>query len=240
MTSPRSFSQETAILLATCCELTYEQYEQDGLFQVPEGFTCVQGFEAKAVDTVEWFGFILQSNDTIIVAFRGTKSDSDWVADALVNQKPYPFTLNSGNVHNGFLSIYESCRDNIMDTLSQLSPNKTLLVTGHSLGGALAVLHMLDARVNTSFFHYELYNFGAPKVGDLTFRNYYKIQVANSFRFVNLFDIVPLLPPHRIQFEGEEWEYFHVHHNITFAKNTNSITRNHHITTYKECLSSHF
>lgn len=240
MTAPRAFQKETAILLATCCELAYEQYEQGGPFQVPEGFSYVQGFQAKAIHTMEWFGFILESEDTIIVSFRGTKSDTDWVADALVTQKPYPFTANSGNVHNGFLSIYESCRDTIMDTLSQLSSYKTLLITGHSLGGALAVLHMLDARVNISFSHYELYNFGAPKVGDRAFCNYYKIQVANSFRLVNLFDIVPLLPPRHVQLEGYDWEYYHVHHGVTFAKNTNSITKNHHITTYKEYIISHF
>ena len=98
-----------------------------------------------------------------------------------------------------------------------------LLATGHSLGGALATLHILDARINTAFAQYGLYTFASPKVGDIAFRNYYKLQVASSFRFVNLFDVVPLLPPRNINFNNHDWEYAHVHHNMTFTKTQNPL-----------------
>lgn len=181
MRAPLSFDKDTAILLATCCELTYEQYKQNGIFQIPDGFQYVQGFQAKAIQTTEWFGFILESEDTVIIAFRGTQSDPDWVIDSLVNQKPYPYASNSGSVHNGFLSIYESCRDSIMDMLVSLSSHKTLLVTGHSLGGALAALHILDARVNTSFSRCSLYTFASPKVGDIAFEIIIKYKLPVAF-----------------------------------------------------------
>ncbi|MBO9130939.1 lipase family protein [Bacillus sp. 165] len=221
-------------LLANCCEQTYEQYLNNGVFTCPEGFRVVQGFQAKAIKKTEWFGFILESEESIIVAFRGTQSDPDWIADSLITQREYPYTANSGNVHSGFLSIYETCRDTIMEALVKLPSNKTLLVTGHSLGGALAVLHMLDARVNTSFNNYIMYSFAGPKVGDLAFKNYYNLQVANSYRFVNLFDVVPLLPPRKISLEKieREWEYFHVNNPLTFAMNMGSIIKNHGMPTY--------
>ncbi|MFX3623754.1 MAG: lipase family protein [Ectobacillus sp.] len=240
MLSSAAVNKKVGLLLATCCELTYEQYKQNGIFPIPDGFQCVQGFQAKAAGTTEWFGFILESDNTIVVAFRGTQSDPDWIADSLINQRPYPYTANSGNVHSGFLSIYETCRDCIMDALSQLSSKKNLLITGHSLGGALAILHMLDARVNTSFSSYILYNFGAPKVGDLAFRNYYNLQAPKSFRFVNLFDVVPLLPPHKVKFDkaNQEWEYFHVNNGITFTANHGSISKNHSIVTYKKAIET--
>ena len=76
--------KDTAILLV-CCELTYEQYKQNGIFEIPDGFQYVQGL-GKAIQTTEWFGFILESEDTIIVAFRGTQTDPDWIIDSLVNQ----------------------------------------------------------------------------------------------------------------------------------------------------------
>ena len=107
MRTPLSFDKDTAILLASCCDLTYEQYKQNGIFEIPDGFQYVQGFQGKAIQTMERFGFILESEDTIIVAFRGTQTDTDWIIDSLVNQRPYPYALNSGNVHNGFLSIYD-------------------------------------------------------------------------------------------------------------------------------------
>ena len=67
--------------------------------------------------------------------------------------------------------------------------------------------YILDARINTAFAQYGLYTFASPKVGDIAFRNYYKLQVASSFRFVNLFDVVPLLPPRNINFNDHDWEY---------------------------------
>lgn len=169
MRTPLSFDKDTAILLASCCELTYEQYKQNGIFEIPDGFQYVQGFQGKTIQTTDWFGFILESEDTIIVAFRGTQTDTEWIIDSLVNQKPYPYALNSGNVHNGFLSIYESCRDSIMDMLVSLPAHKKLLATGHSLGGALATLHILDARINTAFAQYGLYTFASPKWAILHF-----------------------------------------------------------------------
>lgn len=44
MRTPLSFDKDTAILLASCCELTYEQYKQNGIFEIPDGFQYVQGF----------------------------------------------------------------------------------------------------------------------------------------------------------------------------------------------------
>jgi triacylglycerol lipase len=230
--------KELAMLLADCCELTYEQYKQNGIFPPPKGFQHICSFQAQAIGTTEWFGFIAESEQSIVVAFRGTQSDTDWIADSLINQRIYPYTANSGLVHSGFLSIYETCRDSIMETLVTLPKQKRLLVTGHSLGGALAILHMLDARVNTSFADYIMYNFGAPKTGDIAFRNYYNLQVSKTFRIVNLFDVVPLLPPHKIKFEkaSQEYEYFHVNNSITFTSNLGSISKNHHITTYKSAI----
>ncbi len=47
MRTPLSFDKDTAILLASCCELTYEQYKQNGIFEIPDGFQYVQGFSRK-------------------------------------------------------------------------------------------------------------------------------------------------------------------------------------------------
>ncbi|MDG4656420.1 lipase family protein [Ectobacillus antri] len=232
--------KEAAALSATCCALAYEQFNQNGVFQVPEGFTCVKSFQANSMGQQEWFGFILESENKIIVSFRGTQSDPNWVSDSLVNQRTFSYGTKSGLVHHGFLSIYETCRDTIMDTLLTL-PNKSLLVTGHSLGGALATLHILDARLNTSLSDVTLYTFGAPKVGDLAFRNFYQLHIPNSFRFVNLFDVVPLLPPRKVKLKKiaqKEWEYTHVPNSLTFASNLGSVVKNHHISTYLNAVTT--
>ena len=105
MRTPLSFDKDTAILLASCCELTYEQYKQMAFSKYQMVFNMYRISARKAIQTTEWFGFILESEDTIIVAFRGTQTDPDWIIDSLVNQKPYPYALNGGNVHNGFLYL---------------------------------------------------------------------------------------------------------------------------------------
>lgn len=53
--------------------------------------------------------------------------------------------------HRGFTDIYASARDAILSLLGTLSPEKTLYVTGHSLGGALATLCALDVAANSAF-----------------------------------------------------------------------------------------
>ncbi|GAA3320119.1 hypothetical protein GCM10020331_029780 [Ectobacillus funiculus] len=95
-------------------------------FNRQKGFQHICGFQAQAIGTTEWFGFIAESEQEIVVAFRGTQSDTDWIADSLINQRIYPYTANSGLVHSGFLSIYETCRDSIMETLVTLPKQKKI------------------------------------------------------------------------------------------------------------------
>jgi triacylglycerol lipase len=79
MVSP---NKQQAIFLAECCLQTYNQFLDKGPFHVPDGYTLVKGFKAKAFGVREWFGFVLESDDSIIVAFRGTQTDPDWLADS--------------------------------------------------------------------------------------------------------------------------------------------------------------
>lgn len=72
-----------------------------------------------------------------------------------------------------------------------------MIVTGHSLGGALATLCALDLQFN--FFSAEperivLYSFGSPRVGNSAFRQSFNRRVSNSYRVVNGMDIVPAVP----------------------------------------------
>jgi triacylglycerol lipase len=69
-----------------------------------------------------------------------------------------------------------------------------LVVTGHSLGGALAVLaaDILNAQ---GFLIHSVYTFGQPRVGDATFAARYNMTLGQrTFRIVNSNDLVPRLP----------------------------------------------
>jgi triacylglycerol lipase len=222
-----------ASLLVDCCVQTYEQYKQKGIFYAPDPFTIVKGFQATSFNDTTWFGFILESPHYLLVAFRGTKTDDEWITDFSINQRPFPYVPDSGKVHGGFLSIYDSCRTTIIETLQSL-PKKPLLTTGHSLGGALSILLAIDVAHNLSLPSIIHYNFGAPKVGDKIFKTLFDKLVPTSFRFVNLHDFVPLLPPNDLL--KKKRDYHHVKEFFSFSINKGKIMKNHRIFTYRNAI----
>jgi triacylglycerol lipase len=230
------FNKGLALHLLDMCNLTYEQFRNNGYFKVPYGVKFVKSFKGVAFDQKEWFGFILETWDSVVIAFRGTQSDPDWIADAEVFQDAFPYASNCGIVHHGFLSIYQSMREEIFKTYARIAPYKRLYITGHSLGGALATLHALDVALNGRFQQITMYNFASPRVGNKEFIQKYSSVVRNSIRFVNTHDIIPLLPPQKIHcpLTSRYWYYRHVPKQIKFSIQGGSIRNNHSLLTYKK------
>ncbi|WP_078547613.1 lipase family protein [Litchfieldia alkalitelluris] len=232
------FNKNLALYLLKICKLTYDQFDHDGSFSIPNNAKVLKVFKAKSFDSLEWFGFILEKDDSVITAFRGTDSDPDWISDAEVFQSSFPYSTDKKLlVHDGFLSIYQSCRDEILKSYSTVSKNnKKLFITGHSLGAAIATLHALDTAMNTDFKDVNVINFASPRVGNQEFANNYNQLINKSTRFVNQDDIIPLLPPEKIQcpFTKKDWKYSHVDSPLNFRIQTGSLAGNHALTTYKE------
>jgi triacylglycerol lipase len=145
-------------------------------------------------------GFLAQLDGAIAIVFRGTDSIANWIDDAEI--LPLPFR-DKGAVHSGFLDSLQSVWPTISATLGRWKGGgRTLWITGHSLGGALALLAAATLRfpagngaaVPTGVAG--TYTFGQPRVGtrdfaqacDADFGDFY-------FRFVNNADIVPRIPP---------------------------------------------
>lgn len=96
--------------------------------------------------------------------------------------------------------------------LRSLYPSYKLKVTGHSLGGALALLTAMDLK--NAGFTPSVISFGQPRTGDEMFANC----ASDSFpivRLTHLKDIVPQIPP-------KSWEYFHVHREAYESTSTSS------------------
>lgn len=143
--------EQWAIFLAAICGQTYTQFTNtDGSFVLPLNFSLFDTIEANSLIRVsERFGFILESPEEIIIAFRGTMSSTDWITDAIASQKNFKYIKDPALTHRGFTSIYASARGQIMSALARLPVDKTLFITGHSLGGALATLCAVDVAANT-------------------------------------------------------------------------------------------
>uniref|UniRef100_A0A6B2LE34 Fungal lipase-type domain-containing protein n=1 Tax=Arcella intermedia TaxID=1963864 RepID=A0A6B2LE34_9EUKA len=139
----------------------------------------------------------------IVVVFRGTvkTSFSNWIEDLnFVQTNPYP-DLSDISVHEGFwlsyLSIESQLQRALKDTLSLCGGCKRTVYIGHSLGGALAALALMD----TNYKHQlqqplpVLYTFGQPRTGNLMWAQFMSTWTNTSTRVVHNRDIVPHLPP---------------------------------------------
>ena len=123
-----------------------------------------------------------------VLVFRGTSGFENWLANLKVVQSPWE---GGGQVHTGFKNVFQEIRDEVEAAICGVS--LPLYYTGHSLGGALALLaaSLWPPRA--------VYTFGAPRVGDTVFRK--KLAAIPIFRVANRGDIVTGVPPSRIPFE---------------------------------------
>ena len=238
MTLPVGFDKNLALFLADCCLQAYSQFSLKGSFSIPSGYTLVDSITAAPVKTLDFYGFIIESSESIIISFRGSRSNPDWIADAAILQSDVPYTRIKLKIHSGFATIYKACRTQIMNALSDLDSSKQLYITGHSLGGALAVLCALDAAVNTDYKNPVMYNFGSPRVGSPQFVQAYNDIVGNSIRIVNTNDIVPLLPPVSVKppLSNQLLYYRHVKDLVPITIQTGNIAGNHIVENYIEGL----
>lgn len=127
-----------------------------------------------------------------ILAFRGTESGKfeDLVSDLDTVQTDFP---GGGRIHSGFLKAYRPVQARIETLLAQRTG--PLLVTGHSLGAALATV--TAAAMGTA--PDKLITFGSPRVGDSAFCARIKSRLAPDaiHRFVDCCDLVTRVPPER-------------------------------------------
>lgn len=121
--------------------------------------------------------------EVTILAFRGTQADKpkDLVTDLLAWRTGLP---GGGKVHTGFWKAYCSLRDEVGTWIGEVRP-KRLIVTGHSLGAAMATLMAAEHR------QAELVTFGCPLVGDRQFADRFG---RDALRYVDCADIVASVP----------------------------------------------
>eukprot|EP00747_Dinoflagellata_sp_TGD_P170710 gnl/TRDRNA2_/TRDRNA2_202970_c0_seq1.p1 gnl/TRDRNA2_/TRDRNA2_202970_c0~~gnl/TRDRNA2_/TRDRNA2_202970_c0_seq1.p1 ORF type:complete len:439 (+),score=56.07 gnl/TRDRNA2_/TRDRNA2_202970_c0_seq1:90-1406(+) len=141
------------------------------------------------------------------IAFRGSCKVDNWITNFDGKLMPMevggPEERSGANVHRGFQEAYLSLRGGVFgmldDSLLRLwgshdqESSILALVTGHSLGGALATLAAFDL-ATTRGYEVRCVVWGAPRVGDAAFVARYNAAVAKHARFVNKFDIVPRVP----------------------------------------------
>ncbi len=160
-------------------------------------------------------GYVISSQEYLVIVFRGTKGFKDLKYDTKAFLVPFH---NYGRVHKGFLMQLDSVWDQICSFVEQETIKskivKKLWITGHSLGGAVALLAAIRF-ADTQFFRNrnnynfgQLYTFGQPRAGDKTFaESGIKILKGRYHRAIKANDLVArVLPPEGIYTHfGKEW-----------------------------------
>ncbi|CAI5722670.1 hypothetical protein KXD40_004417 [Peronospora effusa] len=185
------------------------------------GFELITHLRSNLTDTHVVVAWSQEDHQRLVISFRGTTSKENWKSNLRADQKvlwiksrglrwrkswlekvkdvaaKIPL-LNMAlpRVHRGFWIAYESIRDELIEVTRLIldeNPGVSVYVTGHSMGGALAVLAAYDLAVNFSI-KVNMYNFGGPRVGNPSFRQHYDSCVPTSYRVVMDGDIVPGWP----------------------------------------------
>jgi Lipase (class 3) len=149
---------------------------------------------------------IATSEDTIYVSWRGTNNIVDWTKNLAFDMTP--LRLNGqvfGHVHLGFLAAYLQHPNflyHFTKVLQDFSQKPKLVVTGHSLGAAIAQICAFDLSLQgfkskngeVWSFTPTVYSFGSPRYANIDLREAFGRRV-HHYRFVNNHDVVPSVPP---------------------------------------------
>lgn len=86
-------------------------------------------------------------------------------------------------------------------------PSYAVIVTGHSLGAALATLTALDF-VSSQITPVRLFTFGSPRIGNAAFANYSSSMILDRYRHTHHRDVVPHVPMRELftHLSGEWYE----------------------------------
>src|SRR5438046_7635910 len=203
------FSAVNAEALALAATIAYEVDNTKARRRAAEELGLDQFFAPfehhnLAIDTE---GFVAASKQHVILAFRGTEPGKikDWATDGLAAPTAFRWFFDRapdvGYVHSGFAnSLRDSWAERIRKLLKKAGAGtrRTLWITGHSLGGALAVLAggACTYDPETLLPLNGLYTFGQPRVGLHDFCNNIGLKFGSVYyRFVNDHDVVPRVPP---------------------------------------------
>ena len=169
------------------------------------------GLKARFVTADNTQAYIATNDDHVVLAFRGTEAPTsiegfkDWLLTDAVNLLMVPegrlgTDLAAAGVgarfHQGFVNAISEIWDPVYSGVERelADVDRPLWITGHSLGGALAVLAAWLFHRKMISVH-QIYTFGGPMVGNADAAQAINREFKGKvFRFVNVPDPVPRLP----------------------------------------------
>ena len=165
--------------------------------------TCVRDARTDATVFVAW----IPEESTAVLAFRGTASRSDALADLkfLPRQIEFlPELFPGATAHLGFLTHFTGLTStvdpqrSVHSALSAISGGVSpvrVVCCGHSMGGALSTLGATWAALQYPGAAVRCITFGAPRTGNSRFIRAFRTLVGMRIRVVHGADPIPTMPP---------------------------------------------
>jgi len=189
------------------CALVYHPFREIRERLATADAREITGFDRKGTQAVGFF-----HGERLWLVFRGSESFpetelfADWGHDLMCPPAGWPAR------HFGFARAWEKIRDPVLSWVRTQGNGRGLVLSGHSLGGALALMAANDlapqARIEA------VITFGAPRVGTRGWRKRFhslpidpdggKTLGDVTFRICNRGDIVTCVPPLIFVHCGEE------------------------------------
>lgn len=185
----QAYSDRTAWILASCSKLAYDlkPSKETGPLEKglqPFGLKLAQAFYCSKNQNA---AYLAVHKTYAVLAFKGTvPSEPETVAtDLHFMMQPFKYR---GEVHEGFKQTADELKPQIEKALRKIKT--PVFITGHSLGGALALLSSILLNGPEPFA--ACYTYGCPRVGNDVFAGtIFKVPV---YRCVHRIDIVPSVP----------------------------------------------
>jgi len=165
-------------IIETCAHLSLAVYSET----VPDNVGVI-GYERISDRKTETFGMAYITADNLYLVFRGSQNKKHWLSNFKILKKNH-FGIRA---HKGFSEASESVMDQVRSLIAEF-PNQTPVLSGHSLGGAIAVLVAVALRPAPI----KVITFGQPRVSTTA-----ELRLAlygEYLRVVNGSDVVPRKP----------------------------------------------
>jgi len=203
--------------------VTYSSYCPAATLQSWTCYWCTSSVNVTVVDTIydqssNNFGFVGYTRNEIVVTFRGTvvTSIKNWIKDLQFATTQLPSAPKNVEVHVGFLKSWNSLKNGIITAVGRAVERTgftKIMITGHSLGGAIGTLASVDLLSIFRNSSISLWTYGCPRVGNSAWNAYFATLNTPTARLVNNKDIVPHIPPRFV------YNYHHVATEVWYNSN---------------------
>lgn len=182
---------------------------------VTEGFEMIE-LIVDVQHCLQAFVGVAKDPNAIVIAFRGTQEHSiqNWIEDLYWKQLDISYPgMPDTMVHHGFYNAYHmtTIRTSVLNAVAKAQEfygDLDVIVTGHSMGGAMASFCGLDLKVSNTSQNVQVITFGQPRIGNAAFATYFGKTLPNTIRVTNRRDIVPHLPPYYSFFPQKTYHHF--------------------------------